>query len=340
MSAAATLRVATTPGCTRELPEDGFYLTPSCILGAVNPGTETLLGRIFDLLGLRWKTGGGPDGQCSCCTGILAHGDVVTIESTLLVVARLWSVAAEQGLEHVATACVTSYGIHQECLELYREEPGLAERVDRWLQAACGRRLIFPRAVVHASDIVWRHRERLGAGPLRTRLVDARTGRPLHVVEHVGCHYNKLFPEQAIGGNECCDVLAGVVRAWGGEVVDYPERRHCCGMGFRQSMIQPNRGYSMACVQRKLESMAPFAPDLMVTNCPGCNQYLDREQWAINELTGSDYRIPVVSYSELTGLLAGWDPYDVVGVQGHTTPVEPFLDKVGIPYDRSRALLG
>jgi len=47
----------------------------------------------------------------------------------------------------------------------------------------------------------------------------------------------------------------------------------------------------------------------------------------------------VLSYSELTGLLAGWDPYDVVGIQGHTTPVEPFLEKIGIPYDRTRGLL-
>jgi len=304
----------------------------------LNPGTEVLIGRIYDLLGLRWKTGRGPSSQCSCCSGILSHGDVMTIESTLLVVARIWSIAAELGLENITTACVTSFSLHSECLELYHAETGLAEKVGRWLQAACGRKLVFPRIVMHASDIVWKHRAKLAREHLKYRLTDARTGRPLKVVEHVGCHYNKLFSEKAIGGNEFCDVLAGVVREWGGEVIDYPERRHCCGMGFRQCMIQPNRGYSMACVKKKLESMEPFQPDLMVTNCPGCNQFLDREQYAINELAGRDYRIPVLSYSELTGLLVGWDPYDVVGVQGHTTPVEPFLEKVGIPYERSRAL--
>jgi heterodisulfide reductase subunit B len=317
--------VPTMPGCVKELPGDRFYLTPSCILGALSPATEVLIGRVYDLLGLHWRTGGGPASQCTCCSGILSHGDVITIESTLLVVARLWSVAAEQGFENVTTACVTSYGLHCECLE---------QRVDRWLQASCGRRLVLPRSVLHASEVVWKYRVKLAREHLRFRLVDARTGRPLRVVEHVGCHYNKLFPEKAIGGNDFCDVLAGVVREWGGEVLDYPERRHCCGMGFRQCMIQPNRGYSMACVKKKLESMEPFRPELIVTNCPGCDQFLDREQFAINELTGRDYRIPVLSYSELTGLLAGWDPYDVVGIQGHTTPVEPLLDKLGIPYER------
>jgi heterodisulfide reductase subunit B len=339
MSTNAPGLIPTSPGCVKELPDDHFYLTPSCILGVLNPATEVLIGKIYDLLGLHWKTGGGPASQCTCCSGILNHGDVMTMESTLLVVARLWSVAAEQGFENFTTGCVTSFSLHAECLELYHLEPGLAEKVDRWLQEACGRKLVFPRSVVHASDIVWKHRAKLGREHLKHRLVDARTGRPLKVVEHVGCHYNKLFPEQAIGGNDFCDVLAGLVREWGGEVIDYPERRHCCGMGFRQCMIQPNRGYSMACVKKKLESMEPFKPDLIVTNCPGCNQFLDREQFAVNELTGRDYRIPVLSYTELTGLLVGWDPYDVVGVQGHTTPIEPFLEKVGIPYERTRGLL-
>ena len=87
----------------------------------------------------------------------------------------------------------------------------------------------------------------------------------------------------------------------------------------------------MACVRKKLESMAPFEPDLMLTNCPGCNQVLDRGQWAVNETIGAAFQIPVLSYAELAGLLLGWDPYDVVGIQGHTVPLEPLLERIGIP---------
>ena len=43
---------------------------------------------------------------------------------------------------------------------------------------------------------------------------------------------------------------------------------------------------------------------------------------------------------ELAGLMMGWDPYDVVGLQFHTVPVEPLLDKIGIPYDESKTRLG
>ena len=322
---------------TKVIPENDFFIPPSCILGAINPSTEVIITRIFDLLGLRWKAAGvGPESQCTCCTGILSHGDIMSIESTLLVVARLWSVAAEMGFENISPACVTSFAIHTECFEMYEHEPELTVTVERWLQAACGRRLVIPKHIVHASDVVYRYRETLAQNFMKHRLVDKTDGRPLRVVDHVGCHYAKVFPEKSIGGADWCDVLAGAIRSWGGENVDYPERRHCCGMGFRQCMIRPNRGYTMACVLKKLESMEPWAPEAILTNCPGCNVMLDKEQWAVKELTGKTYDIPTLSYTELAGLLLGWDPYGVVGIQAHTVPIEPLLDKIGIPYDRSK----
>lgn len=315
----------------KPIPDDGYFLTSSCVLGAFSPQTEPLIARIYELLGRRWAMAGhGPASQNTCCSGIVTHGDVFTVESSLLVVARLWSICAEAGFENITAACVTSFAMHNECLALLESEPGLPEKVDRLLFEACGRRLMIPRHIVHCSDIVYRYRAELGR-LLRYRLLDRSTGMPLKVVDHVGCHYNKVKPKKSVGGAEYCDVLAGVVREWGGAEVDYPERRHCCGMGFRQCMIQPNRGFTMACVRKKLESMAPFEPDFMLTNCPGCNQILDREQWAVSDLTGTHYEIPVLSYAELTGLLLGWDPYDVVGIQGHTVPVEPLLERIGIP---------
>jgi heterodisulfide reductase subunit B len=103
-------------------------------------------------------------------------------------------------------------------------------------------------------------------------------------------------------------------------------------MGFRQCMVRPNRAFTVACARKKFESMAAFAPDLILTNCPGCLLVLDREQWVVNELTGGDFQVPVLNYAQLAGLLLGWDPYGVVGIHGHSVPVEPLLDKIGIPH--------
>lgn len=65
---------------------------------------------------------------------------------------------------------------------------------------------------------------------------------------------------------------------------------------------------------------------------------MDKEQWAIFDVTGEKYFIPVLTYQELAGLLLGWDPYDVVGIDAHTASVEPLLDKIGIAYDRKKSM--
>ena len=83
--------------------------------------------------------------------------------------------------------------------------------------------------------------------------------------------------------------------------------------------------------------MKPFKPDLIITNCPGCNYFLDRWQYVIEEMEGKTYGtngqgIPVLTYEELAGLVLGYDPWDM-GMQMHQTNVEPLLDKMGIDYD-------
>jgi heterodisulfide reductase subunit B len=297
--------------------------------------------RLLDLLDLDWNWNLKPEAMCTCCSGIAYHGDVSTIESTLLTTARLWSLAQEAGYETIAVSCVTSFGVHCECYDLYHEEPGLKQKIDRLLMEACGRKFELPRHILHISDVVYKHRLRVRDEFMTYQLVDKDSGRPLRGVDHVGCHYNKLFPaERSLGGSEYCEVLSGLVKAWAGKEIDYPERRHCCGMGFRQCMITPNRGFTAACVNKKMASMEPFEPDFILTNCPGCQVHLDKQQWAIRELNGREYFIPVLTYMELAGLLLGWDPYEIVGIQFHTVPVEPLLDKIGIPYDESRAWLG
>jgi heterodisulfide reductase subunit B len=174
--------------------------------------------------------------------------------------------------------------------------------------------------------------------------VNVYTGEPLKVVEHIGCHYAKIFPKKGVGGSEFPYVLAGMVESWGGELVDYPERRHCCGFGFRNYLVQANRGYSVANSHKKLESMAPYKPDFIVCNCPGCTMFLDKWQYTIAEMDGTTYGqngagIPVLTYEEMAGLVLGYDPW-VLGMQMHQVDVEPLLDKMGVEYDPSAKYLG
>ena len=202
---------------------------------------------------------------------------------------------------------------------------------------------VKPRSIAHTSDIIFYQREAI-ARKAKHRLINVRTGEPLKVVEHIGCHYAKIFPKSGIGGSEFPYVLAGMIEAWGGDVVDYPERRHCCGFGFRNYLVQANRGSSIANSHKKLESMAPYKPDFIVANCPGCAMFLDKWQYTIAEMDGTTYGangkgIPVLTYEEMAGLVLGYDPWEL-GMQFHQVDVEPLLDKLGVEYDPTTKYLG
>ena len=47
-------------------------------------------------------------------------------------------------------------------------------------------------------------------------VLNKETGEPLKIVEHIGCHYAKMFPSKGVGGAEYPYVLAGMVESWGG----------------------------------------------------------------------------------------------------------------------------
>ena len=193
-----------------------------------------------------------------------------------------------------------------------------------------------PGNLAHTSDIIYKFRNEIAAQAVRL-LKDVHTGRPLRGVDHIGCHYAKMFPSKGIGGAEFPAVLSGMIEAWGGEPVDYPERRHCCGFGFRNYLVMANRGFSVANSKKKFESMQPYEPDFIVANCPGCAMFLDKWQYTISEMEGTTYGkdgygIPVLTYEEMAALVLGYDPWEI-GLQMHQVSVEPLLDKMGVSYD-------
>jgi heterodisulfide reductase subunit B len=324
----------------KEIADDRYYYARSCIRQNFFPGAEEMLLKI-----LREKLNKDiyDDARQTTCTGIGYHSSIVPLETTMTVVARQFSLMNELGYENFVCSCVTSFGLYSEVLETWNHYPETLEKTKEYLYKATGRTFQTPKNLVHASDVIYKFRMEL-LPLLKYKLINSKNGKPLNVVEHIGCHYAKIFPHKGVGGAEYPHVLAGLVEAWGGKLIDYPERRHCCGFGFRQYLIKANRGYSYSHSLKKFESMQPYEVDLIITNCPGCNYFLDRWQYVAaveeNKLFGSQHQaIPVLTFEEITALLLGYDPWKI-GLQMHQIPVEPLLDKLGIEYSKKDKYLG
>jgi heterodisulfide reductase subunit B len=324
----------------KEIADNNYYFARSCIRQNIFPAAENLyLDILKDILGKNIFD----DIRQTTCTGIAYHSGLIPMETIMTVVARQFSLMNDAGYENFVVSCVTSFGIYVEMLETWKHFPETEKNTREALKRATGRTFIKPGNLVHASDIIYKFRKEIAA-KAKYSLVNTATGDPLKVVEHIGCHYAKIFPAHGIGGAEYPYVLAGLIDEWGGQQVDYPERRHCCGFGFRQYLLKSNRGYSVSNSKKKFDSMQPFKPDLIIANCPGCTFFLDRWQYVIAEQEGitygeNGYGIPVLTYEELAGLLLGYDPWKI-GLQTHQVAIEPLLDKMEIPYDAGKKYMG
>ncbi len=264
----------------KEIANDKYFYTRSCVRQNFFPGSETAF---LNILRNDLKKDVFENAYHTSCTGIGYHADVVPFDTIMTVVARQFALMAESGYENFVTSCITSFGVYSEVLDTWEHFPEEEEKVRNFLKQATGRELIKPRNVAHASDVIYRLRKEIRE-KAKYLLVNKATGKPLRVVEHIGCHYSKMFPSKGVGGAEYPVVLSGMVEEWGGEIIDYPERRHCCGFGFRQYLVRANRGYSIACSKKKFDSMEPYKPDMIITNCPGCPYFLDRWQYVLSEI--------------------------------------------------------
>jgi heterodisulfide reductase subunit B len=319
----------------KEIPDDHYFYVRSCIRQNFFPASEKLFLEIVrDRLNLDFYE----TEHHTTCGGIAYHSDTIPQETVMTIVARQFALMSEAGYKNYVASCITSFGLYTEILDTWYHYPELEAKIKDNLWKTTRREFNKPEYLAHASDVIYKLRDKI-ASQAKYKLVNKDTGKPLKVVEHIGCHYSKMFPSKGVGGAEYPYVLTGMIESWGGEIVDYPERRHCCGFGFRQYMVRANRGYSLANTYKKFESMEPFHPDMIITNCPGCPYFLDRWQYVIKEMEGKTYGkdgqgIPVFTYEEVAGLVLGYDPW-YLGLQMHQIDVEPLLDTIGIKYSKT-----
>ncbi|MEG2758933.1 MAG: heterodisulfide reductase-related iron-sulfur binding cluster, partial [Rikenellaceae bacterium] len=226
----------------KEIADDNYYYVRSCIRQNFFPGSETMFLKIIgDDLGKNVFD----DPKHTSCSGIAYHADIVPMETTMTIVARQFATMTEAGYENLVPSCITSFGIYAEIIDTWKHFPKKEEQIREMLYKATKKEFVVPKNLAHTSDIMFKYRDEIFK-KRKYSLVNKKTGEPLRVVDHIGCHYAKVFPTKGVGGSEFPYVLAGMVEAWGGISVDYPERRHCCGFGFRNYLVQANRGYSVS----------------------------------------------------------------------------------------------
>lgn len=92
--------------------------------------------------------------------------------------------------------------------------------------------------------------------------------------------------------------------AIGAEPVDFAYRLRCCG----GSLIITSREAAYSLVHDLLRSAAESEADVIATACPLCQTNLECYQMQVNQEYGTDFKIPIMYFTQLLGLAMGIKP--------------------------------
>jgi heterodisulfide reductase subunit B len=156
--------------------------------------------------------------------------------------------------------------------------------------------------------------------------VQAQVKKPLYglkVAAYYGCQVVRPDYDSRWDSHEHPTAMDKLLTALGAEPVDWSLKTQCCG--GHMSVIGPDVAYSL--IRRLIRGASEAGADLIATLCPMCQLNLDAYQVEMNRHYHSDYRVPVLYFTQLMGLAFGKKPADL-GLGKEFISAAPALAKI------------
>ena len=153
--------------------------------------------------------------------------------------------------------------------------------------------------------------------------IRSMTRRPLHglrVAPYYGCQIARPFGIEDNADNPM--MMDRLLESIGATPTYYPMKTVCCGgslMGTREEVALRLCRNLLLCAQRD-------GADCIAVACPLCQINLDAYQQSINKAYGSDFKIPIVYFTQLVGLAIGLKP-EGLGLQRCIVPATELVGK-------------
>jgi succinate dehydrogenase / fumarate reductase, cytochrome b subunit len=256
--------------------------------------------------------------RVTCC----GAGDIHEAEPDfyLHLNARILAYAGATGSDTLMTVCnVCTLNLRQANFQLKGDE-ALLERVNA--------NLVSVGAPAYSGGVDVQHFLWLisvGEGYELLKQAAHKGLKGLKIAPFYGCQI--LRPSKILGFEDPDkpESLERIIEACGGEAVDYPAKIKCCGF----PIIQAREDVALGELIQPIEQATEAGADAMVTPCPLCHLSLDAWQSKLREQTGRDFRMPVLHLSQLIGVAAGLDDWEL-RFKRHIVSVEPVVEKLRV----------
>jgi heterodisulfide reductase subunit B len=217
--------------------------------------------------------------------------------------ARDLSLAEKSKLDMV-TPCSACYVIFNRTNSYLKQYPGLKNKVDQAL-AAGGLKYEHEVKVRHIMDIMVTD---VGYDTIKNKVKKPLEG--LKVAPYYGCQV--VRPGFGFDHPENPHSLDKLVAGLGGDPTPFPLKTRCCG----GSLIITEEALALDLTRKLLESAASNGAECLVTVCPLCQTNLDAYQSRVNKKFKTNFKLPILFFTQLMGIAFGLDEKELGIKQG------------------------
>ncbi len=257
------------------------------------------------------------------CCGATEYVSLNLLASYALVARNLAQAAKNPASSHVVAPCSACYLNLRKVDHYMQIDPALNSKVNIALQAGGLGYQPGTLKVRHLLDVV--------VNDIGYDAVAEKVTRPLkglRIAPYYGCMIVRpVFGENGskFDNTEYPTTLDKLLKRLGAEVIDFPMKAHCCGGHMTQ--ISESTGFEL--IRRLIKGAADYHADLIVTLCPMCQLNLDGFQGPMNAFFKTDYKVPVLYFTQMIGLALGLNA-DVLGIGQELVDARPALAKIGV----------
>lgn len=265
----------------------------------------------------------------NCCGATEYVG--ISLTPAYALIGRNLALAAKQsdGTKTLVASCSACYLNLAKADYYMKERQALEQNVSQAL--AAGGLAYTPGSLTirHLLDVIIND---VGLEAVRERVVKPLKG--LRVAPYLGCMVPRPDYEKRWSDHERPDELDRLLKALGAEVIDFPLKTKCCGGHMTQ--ISPSTAFEL--IRRLIESAEKYQADIMVTVCPMCQMNLDAYQNETNRFFHTNFKMPIVFFTQLIGLAFGMEPKRL-GFGKELVDARPALSRIGVelPIDETKA---
>lgn len=157
--------------------------------------------------------------------------------------------------------------------------------------------------------------------------VAAHVTRPLtglRIAPYYGCLLSRPHYKDELDKAECPTELDDLLQHLGAEVPDFPAKTWCCGGHMTQISIDV--AYEL--LRQILQAATDSGADVVATACPMCQLNLDAYQSGVNRHFGTQFKMPIVYFSQLIALAFGLEA-KAIGFGREVISAQPALARIG-----------